>query len=1058
MRNILFASTAALALVAPLATPAMAEDIGTARTTPARTSTVADGAPGAIAITDKGSITLSSGTAVTMDSNHAVTNAGKITISDADGAAGIVAQAGTNGAIVNSGTITIDEPYTPTDTDKDGNLDGPFALGGNRFGIRIDGAHTGKVENSGTITVEGNDSAGIWIAGPLNGAFTHNGTTKLLGDRTTAIRLDEVTGDVRLAGTISAQGEDAVAARLTGGITGAMVVQGTISATGYRYTTAPKDPSTLDPDDLLQGGSALMIEGDVTGGIVLAVKPEDAAEGEGSASVLGFGAAPAMVIGAQGRDVAIGPVASTASKFGLQIAGVVRGLGVYTGVDANGLQIGGRGGAVSIANGMSVAGSVTAVSVDANATALRFGAGATTPELQVSGTVQATGADAADEFATALRIDAGGSLPVLRNSGTIKAVSSGANGNATAIVDASGTLALIENSGKIEASGANTDSTRNIAIDLRANTSGATVRQKVVGNGYDAPTIVGDVRFGSGDDVLDLADGSMTGSVYFGAGTAQMTLSGDARHNGNAYFGGGADVLALSDSAVFDGTADFGGGAATLTLAETARFSGRLANAGNLAVSVSGGVLDLTAPSSIASLDMGEDGTLVATLDKTAGQGSLYDISGTASFAEGARLEVRLANLDDAEGRYEVLTAGTLQGAADLELGETLLPFLFKASLATDVAANTIAVDVSRRSAQELGLNAARASAFDAVFTAIGKDEDIEDFFMGITKGETFRAALGQLLPEHSGGAFEGISMGTRIMGRQAAETVGPTYSLGGVDLIFNAAVWTSSKDEQATASYDVDGMGYSVAAELDTETFGSIGLSLGYLYNTFDQGNDFARAESNTIELAAYWRAKWGGFNAFARGSYGFVDFGGTRTLQIGSDTKAKNLESRGDWGGNLTTLSGGASYETGGWLFVRPAVWADFVKLSENGYTEEGGGKGVDLIVEERDSDEFAVNGSVTVGIDFYGKGPRDSNWLRVEGEGGWREVVGGSLGATTARFADGESFTIDPEEQTGGWFARARAVGGSEVFEIGGEVGAEERFDQTAFSLKGTLRIGL
>ncbi|RIV81374.1 autotransporter domain-containing protein [Aurantiacibacter xanthus] len=1055
MRNFLFVSTAMIAL----ATPALAEDIGTARTTPARTSTIANGAPGAITITDKGSITLTTGTAVTMDSNHAVTNAGAIKITGANGAAGIVAQAGTNGAIVNSGTITIDEDYTPTDTDKDGDLDGPFALGSNRFGIRIDGAHTGKVENSGKIIVEGNNSAGIWIAGPLDGAFTHTGATSVLGDGSTAIRTDAITGDVRLAGTVTAQGKDAVAAQFTGDITGAMVVQGSVSATGYRYPTAPSDPSKLDADDLLQGGSALLVEGNVTGGIVIAAKPKDAKDGEVAGSVIGYGAAPAMVIGAQGRDVAIGPVGSTASKFGLQIDGAVRGAGVYAGVDANGLQIGGRGGAVSVANGISVAGGVTAVSLGANATALRLGAGATTPVLQVSGTVQATGADAANEYARALRIDAGASLPTLRNSGTIKAAANGENGNATAISDASGTLALIENAGRIEASGAKAGSTRNIAIDLSANTGGATVRQTVVGNGYDAPTIVGDIRFGSGNDVLDLADGSMVGSVYFGSGSGEMTLSGKASHKGNAYFAGTADdALALSGSSVFDGRADFGGGAGTLTLAGSSRFSGSLANAGNLAVTVTGGTLDLTAPSAMGSLDMAKDGRLVATLDKTAGQGSLYDIAGTASFAKGAKLELRLASIDDAEGRYEVLRAGTLQGASDLELGEALMPFLFKATLASNAPANTLAVDVSRRSIEELGLTGARASAYNAVFAALGKDEDIEDFFMGVTKGEVFRAALGQLLPEHSGGAFEGISMGTRILARQASESVGPTYSLGGVDLIFNAAVWTGSKDEANTASYDVDGMGYSVAAELDTEKLGTVGVSLAYLYTTFDQGSDLSRAQSDTIELAAYWRGKWGGFSAFGRGSYGFVDIGGTRTFQIGSGTTAKKRESRGDWGGNVTTLSGGASYESGGWLYVRPAVWADFTKLSEDGYTETGGGKGMDLIVEERDSDEFAVNGSVAVGIDFYGKGPRDSSWLRVEGEGGWREVVGGTLGATTARFDGGEAFTIAADQQSSGWFARARAVGGSEVFEFGGEVGAEERFDKTAFSLKGTLRIGL
>jgi hypothetical protein len=105
-----------------------------------------------------------------------------VTIGNANGAVGIAALAGTSGDIVNSGTITIDEPYTPTDSDNDGDLDGPFALGSNRFGIRTEGAHSGKIDNSGTIAVEGNDSAGIWLGGPLAGAFAHDGKTTVLGD------------------------------------------------------------------------------------------------------------------------------------------------------------------------------------------------------------------------------------------------------------------------------------------------------------------------------------------------------------------------------------------------------------------------------------------------------------------------------------------------------------------------------------------------------------------------------------------------------------------------------------------------------------------------------------------------------------------------------------------------------------------------------------------------------------------------------------------------------------------------------------------------------------
>ncbi len=158
MYRYLLATTAVIALTAPAA----AETISTAVTQPVRTSTVNDGQPDSITISSTGSVKPASGTAVTIDSNHSVTNQGTIAVANSNGAIGILAEAGTSGDIINAGTgvITIDEPYTPTDTNNDGDLDGPFALGSNRFGIRTAGAHTGKVTQSGTITVEGNDLGG----------------------------------------------------------------------------------------------------------------------------------------------------------------------------------------------------------------------------------------------------------------------------------------------------------------------------------------------------------------------------------------------------------------------------------------------------------------------------------------------------------------------------------------------------------------------------------------------------------------------------------------------------------------------------------------------------------------------------------------------------------------------------------------------------------------------------------------------------------------------------------------------------------------------------------
>jgi hypothetical protein len=1067
MQRYLLAGTAAVALAAP----AVAETISTATTQPVKTSTIKNGTADAITISATGSVKPAGGTAVTMDSNHAVTNQGAIGASNANGAIGILATAGTSAAIANSGTIAIDETYAPTDADKDGDLEGPFATGSNRFGIRTAGAHAGNLVNAGTITVEGNDSAGISVGGPLTGNLTHDGTTKVVGDRAIGVYAGAVTGDIRLAGQVSAQGQGAMAVQFAGDVTGTMVIQGTVASTGYRSTTAPSATASLDADDLLQGGPAVLIEGNVTGGIRLAIAPKDNSatdkdedkDGiedakEGNAAVTSYGAAPAVAIGATDRDIVIGP-AGSATTHGLVVEGSISGQGVYAGVNATGLAIGGRGGVVTIANGIALTGSVEAASNGASATAVLLGSGANLAEVRNAGTISATGGNAASAKTTAVLIDTGATVPAIRNSGAIKAVAAGADGSATAILDRTGGLTLIENSGAISASGA--AATRNVAIDLSANTSGATIRQTTGATS----SIVGRVLFGSSNDVFDVSAGAVTGEVSFGAGDNTYNLAGGAVHLGKVTFGAGTDVLGIAGSAKFLGDADFGGGAGTLTLAGTSLFSGALLNAGGVAVTVNGGMLHATNQASLGSLSVGASGTLLATLDSTAGEGTRYTVAGAASFASGATLSLILGDIDDAVGRHTVLQAGSISGLSTLKTNTALMPFIFKATLATDAPANTIAVDVSRKTVQELDLNHSQGAAFDAIFAALAKDEDVEDVFLEIRDGDRLRGTLGQMLPDHAGGAFEGISRGVRTFARQVADAGSPVYTLGGIDVLVSAAGWSGSKDQGQTASYDLGGFGFSAAGEIDTGV-GAFGVSASVLWNDYDQGSQLTNVESDTYELAAYWRGQWDGLSLFARGSLGTVGFEGRRTFLGTANGETVSKEVNGEWDGTLTTLGGGVSYEMrSGSAFLRPAVSVDYIKLDEDGYSETGGGDALDLAVDERKSDEFAGSAGLAVGLDFLGRGGGGSliyggpanRWFRVEAEGGWRETLGGSIGSTTARFRGGASFTLAADQAESGWYARMRAVGGGSMFELGGEVGAEQRNGETGLSMRGTVRVG-
>ena len=148
---------------------------------------------------------------------------------------------------------------------------------------------------------------------------------------------------------------------------------------------------------------------------------------------------------------------------------------------------------------------ITAKAVEANATALRIGTGATVPELVVNGTIRAEGGGTDTTTAQAILIDTGATVSTITNSGTISSVRSGTAGTAAAIVDKSGTLNLVENSGTISVSGAATLGTSATAIDLSANTTGATIRQIAAATGKPAPVINGQIKFGSGNDVLDIS-------------------------------------------------------------------------------------------------------------------------------------------------------------------------------------------------------------------------------------------------------------------------------------------------------------------------------------------------------------------------------------------------------------------------------------------------------------------------------------------------------------------------------------------------------------------------
>lgn len=1069
MRHLLACTAIAPALAAlSLADAAAETTISSSTTTAVRTSTIKSGASDDINIASGGSITLTGGTAVAVDSNNKLTNAGTITINDADNVTAIAIAPGTSGAITNSGTITLTENYTATDSDSDGDLDGAFAKGTNKKGIWVQAgaAHSGAIDHSGTISIEGTASSGIRLDAALNGALSTSGTISVVGDNGVGVLANGVTGNVTLRGTTSVQGANSVGAALLGNIDGALKIQGSIASTGYRSTARPTDVTKLDADDLLQGGSAVVIAGDVSGGVIFDIPPTlDSTKtdvdgdgltdtSEGSASIVTYGRAAAVQIGSATQNTSIGAVAAGNSGYGLIVNGGIAGYGVYDGIDAAGLSIGGLGGAVQIAKGVQVKGTIAASSYDSNATALRIGSGTNAGTIDVSGTVAASGSSKDGTVARAIFIDSGASVSTLSVSGTINATAASTDkGAAVAIADASGTLTSLSNSGRIAANGGKAGS--NVAIDLSANGSGVTLSQALASATGTAPSITGDIRLGAGNDVLAVSAGSITGDLAMGAGNDSVAFSGASSLTGDIAFGMGSATLSLAGSANMAGDVDFGHGSGSLTLGGTSSFSGALANAGNVAVVLNGGTLSATNTGrvALASLSASGTSTIGVTIDAAKGTHTSYDVAGAASFANGAQVRVNLTQVAGSTGNYVIVRAGSLTGAPTLGQA-AVLPYLFKGSVSGNDSAGTVTLSIAAKSVAELGLQGSIAQAYPAIFKALDKDSAVAGAYLGIADGATLDAALRQMLPDHAGGTFEAVTSGSRATARILSDPNGIYRTADGrLGFWLQQVGFGGAKSVGSTGSYDITGWGAGGGAEYLTG-IGAFGAGLAYIHASDSAGDAGNAVDSDQFELAAHWRGQWGPFQTFVRLSAATIQFDGTRQFALGDVVR----KAEGSWDGKLYSATAGASYQMQmGRFSLRPALGIDYYRLKEDGYAEAGGGDAFNLTVLGRTSDETTVNGTLTAGYDL-GSLTREDGWFRVELEGGRREIVSGSLGDTIASFKAGDPFTLVAEDRTSGWTGRARLYGGTDTFRVGGEVGAEEQQDHIALSIRATVNFTL
>jgi hypothetical protein len=1037
-RHLLLAAASPLCFLAGFAHAET--DITTAVTTPIATATAAGGAPAGRPRNSTGTVKPASGTAVTLNSNNNVNIDGVVAFSDVNNAVGVGVVGGATGQVTGLGSIQLTETYAATDTNGDGLLDGVFAKGSNRFGVQVTGAqpfHGSIVTTGGTITVQGNDSAGVSVETALDGQLQSGGTVTVTGDRSIGLHAKStIGGNVTVqGGAVTATGAGAVGIALDDNVAGRLVINQTVIATGYRSTTRPADTvlAKITADEMQIGGSALRIQGDVAGGVLIAAPPATldssipdvnkdgiADTGEVASSVLSFGSAPALIAGANGRAVHFGALTS-GLPYGLAVMGTVQGTGVYDGVAATGIQLGGLGGAVTVDGGIYVGGTVAADAAKANSTALRLGSGTVAHTLANVGVIRATATSAAASSPVvnvrALEIDAGAQSRVLFNSGSIVAAITGATGQATAVQDSAGQLTGISNTGLISATIATTDLSTatgsRIALDLRANTGGVTLTQSLSGVAGSTPAIVGDVLFGTGSAHLNLLAGSLTGAVAFGGGTNSLVLDGGATMAGALTKTGGTLSLDVTK------------GSLTVTNA---------------------GVTSLT------SLNVGAASTLVMTIDPANGGSTQFDVAGAATIASGAKIGLRFGTKLSDPASFTLIKAGTLNaGAIDQTLLGTV-PYLYQASLRVDTTQNTVFTDVRRRTSTELGLNAAEASAYNAIFANFDSDPAVRDALLGKTDQASFDKLYDQLMPDNSGGLFQVLSAANGASTRALDQGAGRLPKDGYRAWTQEIAVLVS-RDLDRSSKYDAGGFGLSGGVETPETRLGILGLQTSFVSVDVDEKVRASASNLNGSVLAAglYWRANGEGIiaNVSATGGYAWLS-----ELRAVTDTSSSlSRSAKSSWSGLTGAIHADVGYRFDmGAFYAKPQLSADYFVLQEDSRDEHGGGTAVDLSLGKRTSQELDGFAGVTVGARFG-----DAFSWSPELTAGYKAIGGDGAGDTKGHFlAGGPSFDIaTPKLSGGGGVIRAALRGQGEYFDVVVEGGGEFHDNYQAYDARVTAR---
>jgi len=1020
-------------------------------------------------------------TAVTIDSNNSLENNGAVTVTNSDNAVGVRILAGRTGDYKGSGTISVTEDYTRPDTDNDGDQDGPLAIGSGRIGLLLEagGSFNGNIllqrgaTTSAAVTVEGNDSYGISLRSALNGNYIQDGSVSVTGSNSVALDIREgVTGNIDIGGVTNAQGENSVGVRIAGAVAGEFMIDGAIIATGFtsrersNYDPNLKDnitPPVLDADDLLIGGAAVeirrnlargfLINGNAVGGADPTPNVKDVVqnfnENRTQGTVSSFGSAPAVLIqssnGTAGGALQLGLVEETiydsldddkdsdfsevigkfVYEYGLMNRGSILSTGLNVGVSSTALRISGSADGLhstAVAGGIFNGGTISARSFESNAIAVQIGAGASTPKLVNGGSIQTSAATRTNHTAHGILIETGANVNAVVNNGLILSDVRGYGGDSVAFRDRSGSVTSFTNSSRISAIHTDDDLTDavtsgsglEIALDFSTNATGVTLTQT---DTVDNARILGDVRFGSGNDIFNLLSGELQGDVFFGTGSDTFAINSAAMTGDTTFRGSGASLSMAGGT--LSGKLDFGSAVASMLLTDGSRFDGDILRTGTapFAMTVNNSTLNNYASGALnlSSMSLANAAKVGLVIDnaRIAGNIPIFNVTGTATIAANTQFTPIFRQFTNRPFTLRVLQASTLNLAGPVSsMLNANSPYLYTMRLVQPTA-NAIDLTLDVKSTTQLDLNTRQASAYNGVLDLLTQSDEFAVALTSLTDGASFKRGWGDLLP-----ASDAAIM--RVLASNATAAFGATAHR--LDLISNkpnapGGAWAEEfgvfhRSDATEKTVEVSGGGFGVAAGIDLISNGEalVGTFLSLESVEMEEENR-SSAPLNVSHTSAGAYGGWIAGNLTVNGaaSIGLVDFTSDRRVVVGD----LNDRVRGQWKGNTYTGAVRATYRAPlGWFDAKAFIAADHIGFSQEGYKETAT-ELEDLALDVADSEASLTTASYGVVLEAD-LSSGDAFSFRPHASVGYRHVLNWDSAPGKMRFAGGSaaaSFALEP-----------------------------------------------